>query len=76
MSYDRNLKPKWEHAPAWAKYVAQDPDGSWYWYEETPIPGIAGKWTNQQRTKYEEAFAMGEVEARPNAVNRHVEGSK
>jgi hypothetical protein len=29
-------KPSWNDAPEWAKYLAQDDDGDWYWYEEEP----------------------------------------
>lgn len=29
-------KPGWGDAPAWAKYLAQDQDGGWYWYESRP----------------------------------------
>lgn len=28
-----NSHPRWEDAPAWAKWLAQGGDGSWYWYE-------------------------------------------
>ena len=28
-----NSHPRWEDAPTWAKWLAQDGDGSWYWYE-------------------------------------------
>ena len=29
-------KPNWNYAPEWANYVAQDEDGTWYWYEDAP----------------------------------------
>lgn len=32
------MKPDWKDAPEWAKWVAMDDDGDWYWYEEEPIP--------------------------------------
>lgn len=32
-------KPDWEDAPEWAKYLAQDKDGDWWWYEYTPDQG-------------------------------------
>lgn len=28
-----NSHPWWKDAPDWANYLAQDGDGSWYWYE-------------------------------------------
>lgn len=30
------MKPNWKDAPEWAQYLAQDSDGSWYWYEQKP----------------------------------------
>lgn len=29
-------KPDWKDAPEWAKYLAQDKDGEWYWFECRP----------------------------------------
>lgn len=29
-------KPKWDDAPAWAKWLARDLDGVWFWYENEP----------------------------------------
>jgi hypothetical protein len=31
-----STKPTWEDAPTWAKYLAQDSNGSWYWYADAP----------------------------------------
>lgn len=31
------MKPDWNDAPEWARYMAQDSDGSWFWYENEPI---------------------------------------
>jgi hypothetical protein len=33
------LKPSWNEAPSFANYLAQDPDGIWYWFEEKPKLG-------------------------------------
>lgn len=30
------MKPEWGSAPEWAKYLAQDDNGRWYWYERKP----------------------------------------
>ena len=30
------MKPDWKDAPQWANYLAQDKDGTWYWYENEP----------------------------------------
>lgn len=29
-------KPDWKKAPKWARYVAQDVDGRWAWFENKP----------------------------------------
>lgn len=31
------MKPDWNGAPKWANFLAQDPDGDWYWYEQRPF---------------------------------------
>lgn len=30
------MKPSWKDAPVWAKFLAMDEDGEWYWYEKKP----------------------------------------
>jgi len=30
------MKPSWDDAPEWANWLAQDEDGSWWWYEDKP----------------------------------------
>lgn len=30
------MKPSWKDAPSWAKWLAQDEDGNWFWYDEKP----------------------------------------
>ena len=30
-------KPSWDDAPEWARYLAQDDDGWWYWFDEKPV---------------------------------------
>ena len=29
-------KPDWSKAPSWSKYLAQDKDGQWFWWENEP----------------------------------------
>ena len=36
------MKPDWNDAPEWANYVAQDADGTWWWYEKEPSLGEWG----------------------------------
>ncbi len=33
------MKPDWEGAPEWAKWLAMDEDENWGWYEFKPSPG-------------------------------------
>lgn len=33
-------KPSWDEAPFWAKWLAQDADGEWWWYEVQPEKGV------------------------------------
>ena len=37
MDEQNNTAPPWSEAPPWAKWRAQDEDGSWFWYSEKPI---------------------------------------
>ena len=30
------MKPDWKDAPKWAKWLAQDSDAWWFWYEHKP----------------------------------------
>ena len=30
------MKPDWSKAPSWAKYLAMDQNGTWFWYEFKP----------------------------------------
>jgi hypothetical protein len=30
------MKPDWKDAPEWAKFLAQDCDGRWHWFEAKP----------------------------------------
>ena len=37
------MKPSWDDAPEWAKFVAMDFDGEWYWHETRPTY-CKGEW--------------------------------
>lgn len=30
------MKPDWKDAPEWAKWLAMDEDGEWFWFENKP----------------------------------------
>lgn len=32
------VRPNWNDAPEWARFVAMDADGQWSWYENRPYP--------------------------------------
>jgi hypothetical protein len=34
------MKPDWKDAPAWAKFLAMDISGAWFWFEEEPFFNI------------------------------------
>jgi hypothetical protein len=31
-----DMKPDWKDAPEWAKWLAMDYDGAWFWYADKP----------------------------------------
>jgi hypothetical protein len=40
------IGPDWKRAPPWAKFVAMDSSGAWWWYEERPaLAEDLGIWT-------------------------------
>ena len=30
------MKPDWKDAPEWARWLAMDGSGEWWWFEESP----------------------------------------
>jgi hypothetical protein len=66
------MKPEWKDAPEWAKYLAMDEDGTWWWYEFEPKLGNGDIWLYPDDGRMDEAeFTMKEyawketLEARP-----------
>lgn len=43
-------KPSWKDAPKWAKYLAMDSTGEWYWFEVKPtcMKSRNGIWHSDQ----------------------------
>ena len=37
MATNKTYKPSWLNAPKWAKYLAKDESGEWWWFENKPI---------------------------------------
>lgn len=54
------LKPDWKTAPSWAQYLAQDPNGGWWWFEVAPRPAAMGWIVGQLGTRCERATIPGE----------------
>lgn len=54
---DKYLKPDWNDAPEWANWVAQDPNGSWWWYEHEPRKGKS-RWINTADTMCSQARVL------------------
>lgn len=44
------MKPDWNDAPEWAKWLAMDIDGEWFWFAEKPIKGNAA-WHSAPESK-------------------------
>lgn len=54
------MKPDWKDAPEWARFLAQDSDGEWFWYENEPRPqhGHSGTWDNHLGGKVHNATVV------------------
>jgi hypothetical protein len=42
-------KPLWSDSPSWARYLAQDDDGGWFWFQNKPTYGQFGWMINGGR---------------------------
>ena len=65
---DKDFKPDWKDAPEWAKFLAQDKDGSWYWFEKKPFLHTHGFWilSGQGRAEFIERSDLTPIcEPRP-----------
>ncbi len=36
----KSASPKWQFAPRWAKYLAQDANGKWWFFSAKPVEGV------------------------------------
>jgi len=43
--------PDWDDAPDWARYLAQDANGTWWWYAEKPYP-LKKQWSASGRLDF------------------------
>jgi hypothetical protein len=44
MTVNFSQKPNWEESPPWARTIAQDCNGQWFWYERMPKLSLLGYW--------------------------------
>lgn len=62
------MKPTWDKAPKWAKWLAQDKDGRWFWFETEPKID-SSIWIGKDDCRLEQAIPVTEwktsLEARP-----------
>jgi hypothetical protein len=46
------MKPSWDEAPEWARWLSMDASGDWYWYEDKPIENWRGQeWQKNYRSE-------------------------
>lgn len=61
-------KPDWKDAPEWARYLAQDKDGEWIWFEYEPIKEVEGwglsRFVGKSESAHKEAWTLT-LEERP-----------
>lgn len=62
------MKPDWNDAPEEARYLAQDDDGEWHWFEAMPTyhPAV-GEWHTGFGMMKQRAYERGgsTLEGRP-----------
>lgn len=42
------MKPDWQYAPEWARYLAMNKDGRWHWYEYKPVARFTSWWEHRE----------------------------
>lgn len=54
------LKPNWNKAPSWAKWLAMDEDGQWHWFMSEVEPDLeTKKWIKKDRySSYDKAVKL------------------
>jgi hypothetical protein len=64
------MKPDWKDAPAWAKWLAMDNDGTWFWYAEKPTL-LSAFWNSAAKFEFASASEWdNSLEARPYDAER------
>lgn len=58
------MKPDWKDSPAWANHLAQDSDGTWYWFKNEPDCNISQETWDGCVRDFE--FASDEEDSNPN----------
>ena len=63
------IKPSWDDAPEWARWLGSDEDGDWYWYKQEPTWAMGDWWDGVQWEIAAKACDMtGWLEPRPEPV--------
>lgn len=52
------MKPRWEDAPRWARFLARDGCGIWHWFENEPHP-FDGCWHAETGDRMDYAHPVG-----------------
>ncbi len=64
------MKPDWKDAPEWARWLAMDDDGEWFWFESEPTfhrgQGVWREMTGRNKRVFDQIFSKFSLEQRPN----------
>lgn len=59
------MKPSWDDAPKWARWVALSSDGEWTWFEQKPWRDSEGDWMPNIKGQWAPAGHTEMIEERP-----------
>ena len=51
------MKPDWKYAPEWAKYLAQNENGDWEWFEHAPFIDDDTRWASYLKVHHRSEWA-------------------
>lgn len=65
------MKPSWDSAPKWARWVAMNESGTWVWHEKKPTPCVIYDyliwWSEGKRETVHNKGWRNTLESRPEA---------
>lgn len=59
------MKPDWKDAPGWARWLACDTDGEWWWFQLEPEIDEDGFWHSEHLVEWAFRNSYIRKEARP-----------